>query len=232
MIPAASPVDVTLAFGAGILTIAAPCILPMLPFLLGVSFHEGGRLRPLFVIAGFVSSFSVFAYLFGTFASALGLAQETLRNGAIFMLGVFGILMLWPHCLQALSEKLNGLLNRANDIGNRAGPGNIGGLLLGVSMGIVWTPCAGPALGSILALVAAAQDPGRSLLLLACFALGASVPMLVIAYGGQYVAARVRVVSRHAMYVQKGFGVLIVLAAAAMFFQYDTLITVWLTSLV
>ena len=231
MMAAVPMVDLPLAFSAGLLTIAAPCILPMLPILLGASVQEGSRLRPFCIALGFVAAFSGLAFLFGTFSTALGLSPETLRDGAILMLVIFGALMVWPRPFQLLATRLSGLLNRIDDIGRRAGPGNLGGLVLGASMGAVWTPCAGPALGSILALVAAAQDPGRSALLLLCYAAGAGVPMLAIAYGGQYASARVRWFARHSYKVQRTFGVLIVLTAAAMYFQYDTLVTVWLSTL-
>lgn len=232
MMAAVQAVDMPLAFSAGLLTIAAPCILPLLPILLGASVQEGSRMRPLCIALGFVAAFSSFALLFGALSTALGLSQEALRDGAIVMLAIFGALMVWPRPFQLLAMRMSGLLNRIDEIGRRAGHGNLGGLVLGACMGAVWTPCAGPALGSILALVATAQDPGRSTLLLLCYAMGAGVPMLAIAYGGQYASMRVRQLTRHSYKIQQTFGVLIVLTAAAMYFQYDALVTVWLSSVI
>lgn len=223
--------QIPLAFSAGLLTVAAPCILPMLPILLGASLKEGGRLRPVCIALGFIAAFSGFAFVFGSFSTALGLSPETLRDGAILLLMVFGALMVWPRPLQMLGTRMSGFVNLFDGIARRAGPGNLGGLIVGASMGAVWTPCAGPALGSILALVAAEQDPGGSALLLLSYAAGAGIPMLVIGYGGQYMAARVRRVAAHSYKIQQVFGGLIVLTAAAMYFQYDTLITVWLSTL-
>jgi cytochrome c biogenesis protein CcdA len=229
---AADPmVELPLAFSAGLLTVAAPCILPMLPILLGAAVREGGRLRPACIVLGFIAAFSGIAFVFGSVSSAIGLSAETLRNGAILMLLVFGALMVWPRPFQLLGVRMGGLLNRIDRVASRAGPGNLGGLVLGASMGAVWTPCAGPALGSILALVAAAKDPGGAALLLLSYAAGAGIPMLAIAYGGQYAAARVRRIAPHSYKIQQTFGVLIVLTAAAMYFQYDTLVTVWLSTL-
>lgn len=221
--------QLALALLAGVLTIAAPCILPMLPILLGTSIGQASRSRPAFIALGFVLAFSACALLFGLSATALGLSQDTLRDGAILLLLVFGMLMLWKRPLALLSERLSGLLNLANDIGNRAGAGNAGGLVLGMTLGAVWTPCAGPVLGSILTLVATAHDLGRAALLLLCYAIGAGIPMLVIAYGGQVVSTRVRSIARYAAPMQQAFGVVVMLTAWAMYFQYDTLITVWLS---
>ena len=232
MIAAATAVDLPLAFGAGVLTIAAPCILPMLPLLLGVSLQQGSKWRPVFIVAGFVGSFAACAFLFRALSNAVGLSQEVVRNGAILMLAIFGLLMVWPQPFEVLMARMNGILNRIGGMGNNAGPGNFGGLVLGISMGAVWTPCAGPVLGAILALVASANSPARSLLLLGSYALGAGIPMLLIAYGGQRVASWARRLARHTSRLQQVCGILILLTAGAMYLQYDTLAVVWLSTLV
>jgi cytochrome c biogenesis protein CcdA len=139
--------------------------------------------------------------------------------------------MLWKQPFECLARRLNGVVNRANDMGNRAELGNMGGLVLGMTMGAVWTPCAGPVLGSILTLVAMAHDLGRATTLLLCYSVGAGIPMLAIAYGGQHMTTRVRRVARHAARMQLVFGELIILTAIAMYFQYKTMVTSWLSTL-
>jgi cytochrome c biogenesis protein CcdA len=217
-----------LALLAGLLTIAAPCILPMLPILLGASIGQTSRARPAFIALGFILAFSASALVFGLFASALGLSQDILRDGAIVLLLLFGALMLWKRPFDLLAQRMGSLLNWASDKGNRAGAGNAGGLVLGMTLGVVWTPCAGPVLASILTLVAAASDIGRAAGLLFCYALGAGIPMLLIAYGGQMVSTRVRRLARYASAMQQVFGVIVIATAIAMFLQYDALITLWL----
>jgi cytochrome c biogenesis protein CcdA len=145
------------------------------------------------------------------------------------MLLAFGLLMLWPQPFYWLTARMNGMLNRVNALGNRAGSGNLGGLVLGLTLGALWTPCAGPVLGSILTLIATSPDIGQAALLLACYAAGAALPMLAIAYGGQYATTRVRQLTRHTQRMQQAFGVLIVLVAVAMQFQWDSVATVWLS---
>jgi cytochrome c-type biogenesis protein len=223
-------IEIALALLAGVLTIAAPCILPMLPILLGTSVGQTSRARPALIALGFILSFSALALVFGLFSNLLGLEQDTLRNVAIVLLMAFGILMLWPKPFQILTAYLSGVLNRVSSIGDRAGNGNLGGFVLGMTVGAIWTPCAGPVLGSILTLVATTQDVSRAALLLVCYAIGAGLPMLAIAYGGQYVTTRVRAVARYSHQMQRAFGVLIMLTAVAMYYQYDTLITVWLSN--
>jgi cytochrome c biogenesis protein CcdA len=100
-----------------------------------------------------------------------------------------------------------------------------------MSLGAVWTPCAGPVLASILILAARAQDISHSSFLLLLYAVGAGIPMLAIAYGGKFAASRVRSIARHTPALQRGFGVLLILTAAAIYFQYDVLAYAWISGL-
>lgn len=227
-------IEPVLAVLAGMLTIAAPCVLPMLPVILGASMGQSSRWRPVFIASGFALSFCALGLLFSATSQAAGLSHELLRDLATAMLLVFGLLMLWPYPFEWLSFRLNGVLNGITTAGDgaakRLGHGKLGGLLLGVTLGAVWTPCAGPVLGSILTLVATAPDTTRAALLLACYSFGSALPMLAIAYGGQYASDKVRQISRITQRLQKGFGVLVVLVAIAMYLQYDTVATVWLSN--
>ena len=113
-------IEITLAFAAGVVTVAAPCILPMLPILLGASIGQQGRSRPLFIVAGFIVAFSAFALLFGTFSTVLGLSPETVRTVSIVLLGGFGLLMLWPRPYEFFFARINGLFNAAHAVGTAA----------------------------------------------------------------------------------------------------------------
>ncbi len=214
-------VDVALALTAGVLTVASPCVLPTLPILFGTSVGRRGGARPFCVAAGFVATFSVLALGIGASGALLGLRAETWRVAAAGLLALCGALMIWPAPFERLTRIFGGGLNRVGGIGGRGGEGALGGLVIGASLGAVWTPCSGPVLGSILTLVATAPHLGRSALLLVCFAVGASVPMLMIAYGGQYTTTRVRALLPYTRSLQRVFGVLVVLVAAVVYARYD-----------
>ncbi len=102
--------------------------------------------------------------------------------------------------------------------------------MLGTTLGLVWTPCAGPVLGSILTVVATSKDTAWASLLLIVYATGAAIPMLAIAYGGQAVTTRVRSIARISPRLQQGFGVVVIGFALLAYFQYDTQVVAWLTS--
>lgn len=223
-------VNAPIALLAGMFTIASPCVLPLLPILLGTSVERSGRLRPLLVVAGFVFAFAGLGIALSLLSNASEGAHEAVRASSIVLLALFGLARIWPQPYDRLMARIGGPLQRVAALGDHAG-GNAGGFLLGVSLGAVWTPCAGPVLASILVLAAKAQDPGQSALLLLCYSIGAGVPMLAIAYGGKFVATRVAGIARHAQALQRAFGVLLLLTAVAIHFQYDVQAYAWITSL-
>src|SRR5208282_34752 len=106
---------------------------------------------------------------------------NSLRTGAAILLLGFGLLMIWPGPFEWLSIRLGGLTNSDSAAHTAFHQGNIGGFVLGTTLGLVWTPCAGPVLGSILTLVATSPHIKREAFLLVAYAVGAAVPMLAIA---------------------------------------------------
>ncbi|MCC8973455.1 cytochrome c biogenesis CcdA family protein [Bradyrhizobium brasilense] len=219
--------SLALALLAGVATVAAPCTLPMLPILLGVSIGQTGKARPAMIALGFVMSFSAVALLLSAITRAFDFDPNVLRTGAAVLLAGFGLLMIWPAPFEWLSIRLTGA---AGNIGQAAPSQSLfGGFVLGSTLGLVWTPCAGPVLGSILTIVATSKDTAWASLQLVTYAIGAAIPMLAIAYGGQAVTTRVRSMARIAPRLQQGFGVVIVAFAALSYLQYDTLIVAWLT---
>jgi cytochrome c-type biogenesis protein len=221
--------NLVLALLAGVVTIAAPCTLPMLPILLGASVGQTGKLRPALIALGFVISFSAAALLLSAITRVFDFDPNVLRSAAAILLLGFGLLMIWPAPFEWLSIRINGI---AGSAASRQGhmEGNIGGFVLGTTLGLVWTPCAGPVLGSILTVVATSKDAGWASTLLVVYAIGAAIPMLAIAYGGQAVTSRVRSIARISPKLQQGFGVVVIAFAVASYFQYDTLIVAWLTA--
>ena len=217
--------NLVLALLAGVVTVAAPCTLPMLPILLGASVGQTGKVRPAMIALGFVMSFSMVALLLGAITRAFDFDPNVLRTGAAVLLLGFGLLMIWPAPFEWLSIRIGGFSGKMA----ASRQGVIGGFVLGTTLGLVWTPCAGPVLGSILTVIATSKDTAWASLLLIVYAIGAALPMLAIAYGGQAVTSRVRSVARIAPRLQQGFGVVVTGFALLSYFQYDTLIVAWLT---
>ncbi len=180
----------------------------MLPILLGVSIGQTGKARPAMIALGFVMSFSAVALLLSAITRAFDFDPNLLRTGAAVLLAGFGLLMIWPAPFEWLSIRLSGAAGSLS----QAAPSQslFGGFVLGTTLGLVWTPCAGPVLGSILTIVATSGDTAGASLQLVTYAIGAAIPMLAIAYGGQAVTTRVRSMARIAPRLQQGLGVVII----------------------
>jgi cytochrome c biogenesis protein CcdA len=221
--------NLVLALLAGIVTIAAPCTLPVLPILLGASVGHTSRLRPAMIALGFVLSFSLVALALSAITRIFDFDPNVLRTGAAILLLGFGLLMIWPAPFEWLSIRVSGLIHGGSAALVPQGQGNFGGFVLGTTLGLVWTPCAGPVLGSILTLVATSKDVAWASALLVVYAIGAALPMLAIAYGGQAATTRVRSIARYSPRLQQAFGTVVIAFALASYFQYDTLIVAWLT---
>ncbi|MEY4745243.1 MAG: hypothetical protein RL272_1188 [Candidatus Parcubacteria bacterium] len=219
-----------LAIAAGFLTILAPCILPLLPFLLGASGGKS-RLRPLMIVAGFVASFSVLGAAFATAGTFLGVSNAAFRGAAVALLLLFGLALLFEKTYEKAMARLQPLIARwsAKLSGKAALRKDAwSGILVGASLGLVWTPCAGPILGSILTLASRTADYVTTLLLMFAYAFGAGVPMLAIAYGGNALQRRVLGIGRWQSVLNKVFGLLVVGTAVLILTGYDLRLQAWL----
>jgi len=219
-----------LALLAGIATVAAPCTLPMLPIILGASVGATSRVRPAMIALGFVASFALVALALSALSRAFAFDPAHVRSVASVLLAAFGAIMLWPRGSEWLAQRLSWLVNRGAGFSGTRHWSLVGGFVFGATLGVVWTPCAGPVLGSILTVIATAGSLSWSGVLLVAYAIGAALPMLAIAYGGQLVSTRVRAIARITPRLQQAFGVAVIGFALATYLQYDADLVAWLTT--
>lgn len=200
------------AFVAGIVTAISPCVLPVLPVLLAGS-ASGGIRRPYAVVAGLVVSFTAFTLAAAALLSALGLPGDLLRNIAIGVVVLVGLALLWP--------RLGDVVERPFAALGRRRPGDVGGgFLLGLNLGLLFTPCAGPVIAAI-AVVAATQTLSLdAVLVTAAYAVGAGIVLLALAVAGRRGLSTGRL-RAHAPRVRQGLGGVIVAAAVLMAFGLD-----------
>ncbi len=169
-------------FVAGLVTALSPCVLPVLPIVLAGG--ATGR-RPVRIILGLVASFTVFTLGAAWLLDLLGLPQDLLRNVAIGLLFLVAATVLVPPIGELAARPLERLARRpSRDLG--------GGFLLGLSLGLVFVPCAGPVLAAITVLAANHRVGGQAIALTLAYALGAAVPLLAIATVGRSAAGRLR----------------------------------------
>ncbi len=179
------------SFAAGLGSVASPCVLPVVPIIITGN-EEDHRYRPLLIVAGISITFILMGIASAAFGSLLaGGTMIYVEKGAGVMILLFGLLTL---------ADLN--LFKGFHYFQRLGAGARGpwsGLILGMALGLIWIPCIGPFLTSILAMVASEGEVLKGILFLGVYSLGFAVPMLIAAYFSRYFRERVRRMQRHPM---------------------------------
>ncbi len=197
-----------LAFIEGLGLIFSPCILPVLPFILATSII-GNRRRPFLIILGFIASFSLFALLSRQIIDALHIPHETIQHIAYGLLVVFGLILLLPFLETIFSKLTQPFSTRAEQITHKKNT-VWGGLLIGVLIGIIWIPCAGPILGAALIQIITAQTNLESIIVLTAFSIGSGIPLLLIALFGQQMIERLNFFTRHVVLIRRTMGIIII----------------------
>jgi cytochrome c biogenesis protein CcdA/thiol-disulfide isomerase/thioredoxin len=211
------PTVVTLlavAFVAGVATFLSPCVLPVLP-VVAVGAVGGGRPRAVALTVGLIASFTFFTLLASRLLDALGLSADALRNAAIAILAIVGVALLVPRLGELAGRPFTRVAALAGPL-TRQRDGIAGGLVLGIGLGLVWTPCAGPILAAITTLAAERKLSLDAALVTFAYALGAGLPLLAVALAGHRALAGLRATRVHAQAVRRGSG-LVLLGAAALF---------------
>src|SRR3954447_11116135 len=201
---------------AGAATAVSPCVLPVLPVVLAAG-TTGGRRRPVGIVTGITLSFTFATVALVYVIDALGLPGDFLRTFAIAVLLVFGATLIVP----ALGARVEAWLTRIAPRA-RAGADDGGfwsGLVVGLSLGLVYAPCAGPILAGVITVSASQSFTAGRLLIAFAYALGSGIVLYVLMLGGRRVT---RPLSRHSGRFQMATGVVMVVMAVAMLGDLDT----------
>lgn len=220
-----------IGFIGGIITGISPCILPVLP----VIFFSGGaqsartidsegnttvktavpravRLRPYLVIAGLVLSFATFTLLGSLLLSALGLPQDFLRWAGLVVLVLIGLGLIFPQFEHLLEKPFSWIPQRQVDTRRS-------GFVLGLALGAVYVPCAGPVLAAIAVAGSTGEIGVDTVVLTISFSLGAALPLLIFALAGRRVAERVKSFREHQRGVRIAGGILMIALAVGLVFD-------------
>ena len=220
-----------IGFAGGLITGISPCILPVLPVIFlsgGVQsartaprgsggLPEPSRWRPYLVILGLVVSFSVFTLIGSLLLAVLGLPQDVLRWAGIVVLVLIGIGLIVPR-FEAILEKPFAWIPK-KDVGTERG-----GFVLGIALGAVYVPCAGPVLAAITVAGSTGRIGWETVVLTASFAIGAALPLLVFALAGRRVAERVRTFRKHQRGIRITGGIVMIALAIGLVFNVPQLL--------
>jgi cytochrome c biogenesis protein CcdA/thiol-disulfide isomerase/thioredoxin len=216
---------ILLAYLGGMLTIASPCILPVLPFV----FARAGQpfvKSTLPMLAGMAATFAAVASLAAIGGDWAVTANQYGRGLALIVLAGFGMILLFPTLAEKLTRPVVALgarLSESADRKRRAGGSVVAAsLVLGVATGLLWAPCAGPMLGLILTGAALNGANLATSLLLLAYALGAATSLaLALVVGGRVFGVMKRSL-RAGEGLRRGLGVAVVLATVAIGLGVDT----------
>jgi cytochrome c biogenesis protein CcdA/thiol-disulfide isomerase/thioredoxin len=203
---------VGIAFVAGLVSGISPCILPVLPIVLAGS-ATGSRRKPYAIVAGLVASFTAFTLAATALLSALGLPGDFLRNVAIGVVLAVALGLVWP--------RLGRLLERPFASLGRSRPSDTaGGFVLGVSLGLLYTPCAGPIIAAVATVAATRSFSAEAVFVTLAYALGHGLVLLAIAVAARRGLSLAPLRAR-ATAIRQALGVLVAAVAVVMVLGLD-----------
>lgn len=209
---------IAFAFLAGVVTVLSPCILPLLPIILS-SADGKGKQKPVGVVLGFVASFTFFTLFLSTIVKYSGIPAESLRFFSILVLGIFGVSLLIPKIQTKIEIIFSWLANLMPSGNNKTG--FFGGVAIGFSLGLLWTPCVGPILASVISLAITGTVTTQAFLITLGYAMGTAIPMFLIMLAGSTALKKIPWLVRNTANIQKIFGILMILTAIGIFFNLD-----------
>ncbi len=172
----------SLLFGflAGLFSTLSPCVLPLLPLILG-SAAAAHRFGMLALATGMAVSFVAIGLFAATIGVAIGLTGEGFRIVSAAALGAIGIVLLSGALRQRFAVATAGISNAGNTLMARFTPEGIGGqALIGLILGAIWSPCVGPTLGAASLMAARGQNLSDAAAVMLAFAIGAAAPLVLV----------------------------------------------------
>jgi cytochrome c biogenesis protein CcdA len=212
-------VALALAFVAGLLTALSPCVLPLLPLVMGSAARN--RYGPTALAAGFVTTFTVIGVLLASLGTALGLSDTIVRSISAALLVAAGVLMISHRLQDSAGRWLSPLASASARLSAHASQGVGGQFFIGALLGGVWSPCVGPTLGSALGLATRGETLAQAAAIMATFGLGSATLLLAAGYASRAVIGqRLRLLEAG----ESGrlvFGIMLLLVGAAVASGFD-----------
>src|SRR5688500_18146153 len=166
---------------AGVLSILSPCVLPLVPIVLGTAASEH-RYGPVALAAGVATSFTVIGLVVARVGFAIGLDSGVFRAAAAVLLLAIGLVLLVPRLQAQLAVAAGPAGSWAEErFGGFSTTGLTGQFGVGLLLGAVWSPCVGPTLGAASVMAVRGENLGAVALTMLAFGIGTSLPLLILA---------------------------------------------------
>lgn len=216
-------------FLAGLLSTLSPCVLPIIPILLGSAANVHRR-APLALAGGLAISYALIGTALAWAGSALNLDTSVFRNTGAVILGLFGIILMSRSLQQRFASATAGLGNRGNNLISSMPLDSLWGqFAIGLVLGVVWSPCVGPTLGVAIVLASQGSQLPQIILLMGIFGIGAALPIVALAY-----ASRGAMIKMRGKFMQAGkagkviMGAILIVISAMILSGLDKPVEGWL----
>lgn len=167
---------------AGLLSTLSPCVLPIIPILLGSATNAHPK-APLALAGGLALSYALIGTALAWAGSALGLDTTIFRQVGAAILGLLGLVLMSSSLQQRFATATSGIGNAGNTLISRMALDGLGGqFAIGLVLGVIWSPCVGPTLGAAVVLASQGSQLPQVALLMGVFGIGAALPIVVLAY--------------------------------------------------
>ncbi|MDP2072521.1 cytochrome c biogenesis CcdA family protein [Methylotenera sp.] len=177
---------------AGVLSILSPCVLPLVPILVGTALNTH-RYGPYALALGLAISFTAVGVFIATIGASIGIDQEVFRVIAAVLLITFGIVLLSSTLQEKFASATAGIGGSGNTLLSKVSTDSLSGqFVLGLLLGIVWSPCVGPVLGATITLASQGANLAHVTLVMALFGLGAGLPLILLGLLSRQAMMRVR----------------------------------------
>ncbi len=183
-----SIINVMMAIGAGLASVLSPCVLPVIPIVMAGA-ERNDRLRPIIVVTGLALSFMAMGAISSLFGMMMIGKTRYIEIAGSIVIVIMGLMVIFDLSIFKRFYKLSNI--------HVKGEGRIGGLILGMSLGVIWVPCVGPFLSSTLTMVGTSGQLSTGIILLGFYSLGLAIPMLIVGYSSQLLQNKIKGMLKH-----------------------------------
>jgi cytochrome c-type biogenesis protein len=203
-------INIALVFVAGLASVLSPCVLPVIPIIV-TGKSDDHKFRPLLIVTGIAVTFMIMGVISSLFGAAIGSKMYYVEKAGGILIAAIGVLLIF----NVNFFKHLGFFSQFA----QKSRGRFGGFFLGFTLGVIWIPCVGPMLSSVLAIVATQGKIEIGIVLLFIYSLGFSIPMLVAAYASQFFRNRFRKVGKYPYLVNIVSGLILLFLGIFIFFK-------------
>jgi len=221
--------ELVFAYGAGLLTLINPCVLPVLPIVLAGSL-QASRYGPLALAGGMSLSFVALGLSVTVAGRAAGIDEQMVAQAGAALMVAFGLILLVPRFSAAFATATAGVSEGADTrMSTLSRDGWQGQAIGGALLGAVWSPCVGPTLGGAISLASQGEQLGRAAAIMVFFALGVSTIILALGYGARSFFQRRRALMMAIAEKSRPLlGAVFILVGTAILLRWHHMAEIWL----